>query len=581
MSEQKFDPMTGQPIVQQGGGMKFDPMTGQPISQDAAGQQPVQQTYGQQTYGQQTYGQQTYGQQNYGQQTYASQQSYGAQQSYGSQQTAPYGYDPVAIEREQSNKNKKVAFIALGVCGFLALILIIFGVVKCVQIFGDKKPDKEISAELEEPKRAETVEPEVVEPEPVEPKEDPSENLEVEEIPGLEKLEDPTTEDILGEEPKEEEKVAEDTKKSVSNSGTAANDPNSLFAFRIGNEDYHVPCKVSDFLDKGWTFDDDNVANENLGNYEYDFVNLNYPGTNKNLDVQVMNFDVNSQLLKDCYVSKVSVSLYDIDNFGAEITSHNGDLVLGKSSQEDVIAVLGEPTNLWEDTYGNMLNYEGESDSYSKPSVTYFMNEDNVLKMISFEDDNAPEDFETTEVDAEMPDYISKYEAPTELGDDPFSGNFKLEDKLYTLPVPFQEIVDNGWEYGGDPNYVAGAGQTYVVQFHKGDKTLTTNAYNPSDQATLLKYTMIISVTANSDSSIANYMELPDGLDKLNSKEEIDDFLKKHNITNYDYFKNSGSYIIYFDQTGKDKSKANNKMTIYTSEDGVGSIDIQTYGWLR
>ena len=152
---------------------RFDPMTGEPINPDSADQQPVNQpTYGNsQTYGnpqqpfetqQQIYGTQsgqTYGAQQptYGTQqpTYGTQQPYVTQQPYGMQQGNPYAYDPAAIEKAQSDKNKKLALIAVGVGGVLFLILLVSGIFWAAKTFEKKLPDQDAeqntSAEVEEP----------------------------------------------------------------------------------------------------------------------------------------------------------------------------------------------------------------------------------------------------------------------------------------------------------------------------------------------------------------------------------------------------------------------------------------------
>lgn len=115
------------------------------------------------------------------------------------------------------------------------------------------------------------------------------------------------------------------------------------------------------------------------------------------------------------------------------------------------------------------------------------------------------------------------------------SDNFLLDGKVYRLPLPFSELVKNGWEYDGDSDYIAGAQQEYVVQFHKGDLTLTGRTFNPSDKATYIKYTMITCIGARSGSISHNDIEFPGGLSGAMSQEEVVAYLEKNNIKNYKY----------------------------------------------
>ena len=582
MSDLKFDPMTGQPIGQQTTGFKFDPITGQPINQQPVGQQPV----GQQPVGQQPIGQQPMGQQPVGQQNFGGQQSYSAQQNgFGTSQANSFGYDPKAIEKEQDEKNKKLAIKVMAGVGVLLMLIIAFGIYKFAGFAIKHIPEKKQGADSRNEVTAEiSTDVPVEEPAdkvdvPVdEPADEPVDDLQ------LQKIEEPNPEDFVVDEPTDDvqEEPADDVvAETPDNTVAASNDTRDLFSVRVGSFEYTFPEKVTTFLNDGWTFDDQKTLDESLGSRDYEYCTIYYPGSERgNVTVNVTNFDPNAQVIRDCYITKVTFSDYDIDLFGADISTHNGDIVVGQTTENEIIAALGTPDNLYEEDDGNFLTYYGEAEGYNEPSVLYKMNEEGKLKFVCFENDTTPTDFVQTEVSSEAPDYLSNYVAPTSLGDDPFSGNFKMDGVVYTLPLPFTELINNGWKYGGDLEYTAGAGAQYVVQFEKNDRCLTATAYNPSDMATLLKYTVITEIHAE-DSTFNPAVEFPAGLSPSMSETELLAFMTKNNITNYDYLKASGCYTIPFDQTGNDRSAANNRYEIFVQDGYISWMTMQNYGWTR
>ena len=552
MNEQKFDPMTGEQIGQQQSGFKFDPMTGKPLNPQSGYK------YDPMTGKPLIQGNQPTG--------------------YGMQQSNAYGYDPAAIEKEQSDKNKKLAFTIAGVCASLFLITGIIGVVKLTKIVAAKNLEKDIEKSV----MAEV------------PDEDQYVDTGIEGLE-LEKITEPTLEDFgLTEEEESAEETADEqvdeqdgdsvpldaiAEENSTKSGSET-DTRNLFTFQIGDESYQIPGKVSDYLDKGWTFDDDIEAATIIDSYSKEFLEFYYPGGRNSLLVDITNFSLDAQEAKDCYITKISLSDYDMEEFGNELTIHGGDLVLGKSTEADIVAAMGEPDELFEGTYGDVLYYYGDSSNSLEYCVGYSLNEDRVFENIRLTNENEPVGFEQVDVSSERPSYLDNYVAPSSLGDDPFSGNFELDGTVYNLPVPFEELTRNGWKYDGDENYSVGSGQEYVIQFRKGNMSFTTNVYNPTDKAILLKYTIVVMIGANNSSYDDYLIQFPGGLNCDLTEEEVKEYIKNNGIENYEYKKGSSSYSIPFDQTGKIRSAANNEYTIFMGEKTVYFMHVRNYGWL-
>lgn len=607
MSEQKFDPMTGQPINQANpGGFKFDPMTGQPINQtvtegtkfDPMTGQPINQTVSEgtkfdpmtgQPVNQQAGTQAPFGaessmgtQPTYGGQTYGG-QTYGAQQSFGGQQPGAFGYDPAAIEKANSDKNKKVAFVVLGVLAVAVLALLIVGAIKLKSFVASNKDDsrqdvvEEVQPDLdvpEEPVQPEKpAEPEVVEDPEVteEPIQEEPEQTPVEEAGPETPIEEPASEPV---EEKPDQAVATDR---------AGVDASALFAFQAGDFTYQLPEKVSDFEADGWTFNSEKEASTLIGAGDKEYMYLYYPGTDTGISVWLTNFSLDAQEARACYVTQIDLSDYDAKEIG-KVTLKNGAVVLGETKEADLLTIYGEPSRVSESSMGNSYYYyddSTDSDSYTDSYLCFNMSEDGILEILTVSNEAQPESFEQVEVSDEVPDYISQYVAPSSLGTDPFSGNFKLDGVVYNLPVPLKVLEDNGWTYDADADYVVGAGQGYVITIEKLDRKVCIVTSNFAEKATYLKNTMVVSVSVDPDGLFGNGMEFPGDLNANMTETELLAYMTKQNITNYDYYKETGTYTIPFDQTGKDRSQSGNKYQIMTDEGKISSIDFTCYGWLR
>lgn len=597
MSEMKFDPMTGQPIADNapgqnpGQGMNEQPaggpMNGQPTGPAPFGQ-PMNGPMNGAPYGQPMNGPMNgqpisgapYGQPMNGQPISGA--PYG-QPMNGPISGAPYGQpmngpmngqpmngpfdpnmnqgvtiDPVTglpvVGGEAPKKSKAPIIIAI-----IAGLILIAGVIAAVLLF-NKKDDEA------------PVEEEVVEE--VEPKEEEVVEEVEEELPEAKEEEEVVVEEVEEELPeaKEEEVVEEkEEKKVVSNVNV---DPSSLFAFNIDGTDYQLPCKITDFLDQGFTFSDDSDGEIMLGSGDREYIYLLYQDDiHTNISVTVTNYSINAQELKDCHISDITLYANSLTDKGYNVTFHNGDLVLGEATYDELTAALGEPTSSNESSLSNTYRYETESeDSYSDNSVAFSFEteDDEKLDWVSIRVEDKPE-IEEEEVSDKAPDYLSLYSAPKSLGSDLLSGNIDIEGTVYTLPVPLTEFTDNGWKISG-LDETCGAGVSYVVTAEKGKKRLFLTTGNFDTNACLLKNTIVTSVSISSYA--APEFKLPIGLAMGQTKDEVDTVLKNNNI-DFSYEKKYHQYEIKIGDN-------NDRITIgLDSEDEtLDDIDLRIYGWL-
>ena len=154
----------------------------------------------------------------------------------------------------------------------------------------------------------------------------------------------------------------------------------------------------------------------------------------------------------------------------------------------------------------------------------------------SEDSDNAPAEnpFKSAVETSSDPDAWKKYQAPTALTDNILDYTFRLDNKLYSLPCPASEFIDNGWEVNTKADTVlAGNSYTGGLTLEKDGHLLTTSVKNFSDVDLSPIETTVISFSLNSDFYSDMDCELSGGItfgmsvDEVKSKIDMDHFEEK------------------------------------------------------
>ena len=194
-------------------------------------------------------------------------------------------------------------------------------------------------------------------------------------------------------------------------------------------------------------------------------------------------------------------------------------ITFGESAREDILKAYGEPTDEYDGELYYKMSYE--TDYYSE--VTLYVYKDSgvmekleLMNMIELEGlDNS--------VSEEVPELISEYKAPTQLGDDYYSNILEYDGALYQFPCPIQEFTDNGFEIQEEnSDMVIGAGDTGRAELMKDKQRIRVSVKNFAPYATVLENCFIIELDehdfgANSNSS----MVFPGGITFGSSEEEV------------------------------------------------------------
>lgn len=376
------------------------------------------------------------------------------------------------------------------------------------------------------------------------------------------------------------DKSADEDQKPASNA-PANVDASSMFAFTIDGDTYSLPLPVSYFLEHGWSFHDGADANEVLGTNSMTYTSLDYKGMNTYFSVSIQNFSYNACEAKDCYVTEISFYSRTLEQNNLEVSTQNGQIVVGKSKSEDVTAVLGNPDHEYN---GNLTYYKDHDEINVFNSLAFsFDDTTGVLEDLTIINDEIPEDFDKGEVSDEVPSYISEYKDPSSLGDDFLSGNFKLGGKVYNLPVPLQKLLDDGWEIGSSNvalDSPIGAEEQISVSLSKGEQSVYVMLYNKGNSATLVKNSMIVEISVYVSSYRESDFEVP-GLTTKSSNADFKAMLDSKNIK-YEYKDEYEYYRINLDPTAENHEYQNSyRIYIDSKDDTIDSITIARRGWLE
>ncbi|WP_022779964.1 hypothetical protein [Butyrivibrio sp. AE3009] len=381
----------------------------------------------------------------------------------------------------------------------------------------------------------------------------------------------------------EADKLTESEEESEGNEGLtpSANrkevDTSDFYAISMGNYSYQLPQKVSDFLEDGWTFMGDDKPSDTLsGDQQTIFFFYTPESSYGHITVSIKNFSLDEQQLKDCYVVVIEAEERQVEDMGLT-TVCDGNIVMGSSTVADVKSKYGEP----DETKGESTYYYYGQDSHELDSleeyVEFDFSDEGIVNSIIVKNVMKPDGIEDGEVNTEAPEYLGRYEAPAELGDDLFSGNFMVSKVIHNLPCPLQTFTDNKWKYDYDEDTVIGAGQGALIILTKGELVIYATVGNFDDKACLLKNTMVTDIDFH---TFDVKMEFPGGLSTDTTKDEFEAYLKEHNITNYDYDESRDSYFLPYDQSETERHLFESGMTFVFSDGKMFEVTMKNYGWL-
>ena len=333
----------------------------------------------------------------------------------------------------------------------------------------------------------------------------------------------------------------------------------SDFVFELEGYTYQLPVNYSDFVSTGWTLDDYNITEDSvIGANSYEYVNM----TNGISDIYVYLYNAsgNAKTANECRIG------------GLEIYARtNLDFTIAKgitcvSTPEEVQEAFGAPSNSYTgDGYQDMqydigdagdhvsFHFDTEDPGYSYIEIRYFpMTADDV-----------------TEVSQEVPEYLSTYVQPTELGDDTKVPVFALDGDIYQLPCPVSAFLDNGWSITAKAQDSVGALNEVdnALTIQKGDITVDLTVGNFEMEGALTEncaVTQIYFYYYEMENVAGDYLQFPAGLNLDSTVEDVEAA-----CPDFNRYENNGYYS--FDYSDWETTQATISYDFSTT-DGVTSI---------
>lgn len=367
------------------------------------------------------------------------------------------------------------------------------------------------------------------------------------------------------------EEVTEETTESAEKADrgdTSVTTPSELsddiysFQISIDGTVYQFPMWASDFAALGWTYDGD--ATQTLESNQYTAAET-WIKDDYSVYTKLANLSLNSVSFEDSMVAGITLEEYYLKDCDWEIILPKG-IQYGVSTKEDIIAAYGEPNYEYDGDNWYKMGYE--YDLYQSVYL-YVSAETGVLCEIEIENIIELEGADNS-VNAEVPEIVKGYTAPTAVGDDLYVFNIELEGNLYTLPCPVSVFLENGFTINENNSDSAfGAGNIGWVELRYNNQSYRCLVHNYADYATTAENCFVTSM----ESSIYDPdfdLTIPCGIKRGDSEESVLEILKNFN---YEVETPENSEFTYYEVYDPDGSKLDG-FTITTKGGEVVIIEV-------
>ena len=334
------------------------------------------------------------------------------------------------------------------------------------------------------------------------------------------------------------------------------------FQVKIGDAVYQFPMSYEDFTAQGWTMDDSSATPEDtLGTNSYNWVNF-AKGSDR-VTAYLINFGINAVPLSQCLVGGVSIDgTYDFA-LNATPVELAGGIQMGVSGLDDIKAAYGDPSDTYEgDLY---TKYTYEKDLYEEVEM-YVYKDDNTLKQVDMKNLVEPEGYDKGTVSDEVPDIVTSYQAPAELGADLLDPQVEYCGDLYTLPAPVSAFLANGWTLSGveDGAFVAG-GDVEFIDMMKNNQSVHFSIYNLTENATSVENCFVRELSYASYDNEALALKLSGGFE-LGAKKA--DLIAEAEAKGYLYSEDGDYLNIY----KTENTKIDNRAQFWFDADEGGEV---------
>ena len=317
-------------------------------------------------------------------------------------------------------------------------------------------------------------------------------------------------------------------------------------AVTTGNTETYVrfllPSSFLDTDDYTENYEDiDDSMKEIVDNFKEEYGD-DYTVSVKSIDTDRELTEEELEAVRNYYESELSTT-FDIafdrsvvtkGHFVTATITINGSLA---SDEEDleccVVYFNGDGWKIINDDIENITSYYGDNDTNPYEEETTA----------------EPTTIDPAEINLDVPDYIKNYTAPTELGTDITNGNVEIDGKVYTFPMPVQELLDDGWVLSESfPEYIE-AGSEASSNITKNDFRIYITCSNFADYITVPENCLVTYISPYDTDNVP--MILPGGITYGSTKEEADSVITDE----FDYSNSTSNWSYEYNYREDDISR--------------------------
>jgi len=294
------------------------------------------------------------------------------------------------------------------------------------------------------------------------------------------------------------------------------------FRFVIENVLYELPTSLDTFKAAGWEIRDPKDVDGTLNPGQYTFSTRLVNNANfetKEIYVSFFNGDNCVKPITECPVSGFTVETAYGDKPQVAMALPKG-IEKGVSTREDIETAYGTPSDVYEGSLYTKLTYSLET--YRE--VSLYVEEGKLNKV---EARNLVEPEVKSAVSQDVPQYVSDYKAPTELGDDFRSFVVKYNGDLYQLPAPIAAFEAYGYTFQeARVSEVDAMDSPYGgVKLARDNQTENYYTKNYADMAVLAENCAVNQLEATTYDYDKRDIELPGGIKLGMSKADLESII--------------------------------------------------------
>ena len=310
----------------------------------------------------------------------------------------------------------------------------------------------------------------------------------------------------------------------------------SDFAFAIDGEAYSLPMSVEALNSMGWIYDGDDTKSMDSESF---LEGSTIKRGKVTLTADIVNLEGEALPIASCQMGGITLDLRE--NKDMQVTLP-GEIVMGKSSLDDVLEAYGEAADQYEEKDTIFLTYE--YGIYKKADLLFDAQEEILYKIEMKNFRNPSSEKVSGQVSREPPKEVLGYTRPEGLQEDISAFALEYGGFYYRIPAPVAEFLKNGWsllEEGSDKSVEAG--KHGYVALEKDGQRLYGVVTNYSDVPIIIENSFVTSVHGDFEVTkvpIKVYKGITLGMDEENVKALLDgvEYVTKEEdgVLNYYYY---------------------------------------------